>query len=182
MDIHGRHCERLLKSAFDGPTARRVRFARFAFTMRQAVVGKVPDEVVIETGRDRYITCHRLPLAVRLRYRCAVASDGHVSELQVSDLEVGRALEGWLAQMGGLVEVAGYRSVEQSTWFWPSEQTLDLLDLGGWRGEAAFLIANLLLIAVRRHIAVLPVEADEAAAAEEPVQRAAAGRRLHTAA
>ena len=171
MDIDGPRCARLLTSAFDGPTARHVRFARFAFTVRQAFVGKARDEVVIETRRRRFITCHRLPLAVRLRYRFAIDRDGRVASLDVGDIEIQGALESWLARVGGLVEVAGYRSVEQSTRFWPSERALDLLDLGGWRGEAAFLTANLMLIAVRRHVAVRPVEPATAATGDQPAPK-----------
>ena len=117
-----------------------------------------------------------------MRFRFAIASDGHIADLEVHDVDIQAALESWLARMGGLVEVAGYRSVEQSTRFWPSEHALGLLDLGGWRGEAAFLVANLMLIAVRRHVAVRPVELDGAAEADRPAPPNRAGLHLHTAA
>ncbi len=182
MDIHGPGCERLLSSAFNGPTARRVRLGRYRFTVRQAFVAKAPDRVVIEMRGRRYITCHRPLLAARLRFRFAIASDGHIADLEVHDVEIQGGLENWLARMGGLADVAGYRSVEQSTRFWPSEHALGLLDLGGWRGEAAFLVANLMLIAVRRHVAVHPVELDGAAEVDRPARPDRAGLRLHPAA
>ncbi len=181
MDVHGQRCERLLSGALDGPTVRRIRFARFRFTMRQAFVTKAPGEVVLETRRRR-ITCHRLPLAVRLRYRVVLAVDGHVAQLELSDPEIQRGLETWLARAGGLAEIAGFRSVEQQTSFWPSERTLELLDLEGWRGEAAFLVANIMLIALRRYVAVNATAPDDALAAAEPAPSPRPAFRVHSAA
>lgn len=136
----------------DGAAAQ---IGRRPFSVRQLEIEKRAGGILLDTGRRRAIVCHRPFWSTGIRVRCGIAVDGTVDELVCSDTQIEAALDTWLGSAGNLLDAAGFRSVEQKPRYWPSACTLDLLDADGWRGEAAFLLANMMLSAIRRHVAVM---------------------------
>ncbi|MDX6751505.1 hypothetical protein SH611_16990 [Geminicoccaceae bacterium 1502E] len=153
MDIYGPSCERLVRAALEGPAAGPLLVGRHRFRLRQLEILKAPDGLGLGGGRGHHLSLYRGPLAVRrLAYQGRLASDGRMIELAVGDLAIDAALGRWLVAEGPLDRLAA--PAGQHAACWPSDAPLGLLDsLGGWRGEAAFLLANVMIAACRRYLA-----------------------------
>lgn len=155
MDIYGPSCERLVRGALEGPAAGPLLVGRHRFRLRQVAILKEPGGLAVDGGRRRHLSLHRGPFVVRrLRYEARLAGDGRMVELAVSDLAIDAALGRWLVAEGPLGHLA---SAGKAGLCWPSDAPLGLVDaLPGWRGEAAFLLANVLVCACRRYFAPRP--------------------------
>lgn len=160
MDIHGPSCESLLATAVAGVRPRRGRFGTVELAVRPVAIEKIPGGLWIDGWHGRHLAVaagasrwrNLLPWP-RVAYRCRIAADGHAEALKVSDPEIERAVGEWLAAAGNLVDVTGVRELGEAPSFWPSEVTLPLID-ETWRGDVAFLLANVALCCVRKYVAV----------------------------
>jgi hypothetical protein len=153
MDVHGPTCARLLEVAIAGSRAERGRFAASMFTVQPFGLRKECGQFLVDAGKAARLAIGPLLRRQRVGMVAAIDMDGFVVGLDLDEPQVRSALEGWLLRTGSLIPLAGWRRVAEPPSYQPVAASLALLGRG-WRGEAAFFLANSLVCAVRRHIAV----------------------------
>jgi hypothetical protein len=151
MTVNQAQFTRAMKAALEGPEVKKVKPERHEFNVKPIKVEKLADGLKI-IGEDGHHISHHLSFRPddQVRYTAMVNNDGVLQSLDVkvkSSWEQIKELGSLAAAIVGFFASAKADDAALS----PIPGTELLLD-GKWRGEADFLIANIVAHAARKHL------------------------------
>lgn len=154
MSVKTKGFERAMRAALDGPDIKDVEWSRHGhdFNVKRVVVRNVARGIEID-GSDGHHISHRLAFRPddQVYYKCTVTRDGKVENLEINVKTSWDTLKEWFADglkiLGAAAAIAA--KADGPAAFEPVPASTALLD-GSWKGDAAFLIANVISAATLR--------------------------------
>lgn len=147
---------RAMAAALDGPSIKDVEWSSFGhdFNVKKVAVTRTSDGVTIDGGDGRHIS-HRLPWRPddQIYYKCRVTRDGKVEGLEMNIKTSWETLQEWFGTAGDILGVAALVAgkADQASMREPTPSSIELMD-GSWKGDAEFLIANIITAAALREM------------------------------
>lgn len=162
-DVKVEGFRKALKAALNGPELKDVEWSKDGhdFNVKQVVVKQEGDGLKIDGSEGHHIS-HRLRFRPddQVFYTCRVTKEGKVEDLQVNVKSSFDTLEEWVEKAGPLLALLGgvVSGAADTVSVGPNlanadpvEESLKLLD-GSWKGDANFLIANVISYATAIHL------------------------------
>lgn len=143
-----------MRAALEGPEKKDVEWTKFGhdFNVKKVDVKRNGDTIEID-GQDGHHISHRLRFRPddQVFYKCRVKSDGTVENLEVNIKSSLDVIKQWFEIVGKLADILSKDDGKSDSFdtITPAPGTEELID-GEWRGDAEFLIANIIAFAAAR--------------------------------
>lgn len=146
---------RAMKAALDGPSIKDVEWSSFGhdFNVKKVLVTRTSNGITID-GTDGHHISHRLKYRPddQFYYKCRVTKDGKVEGLEVNIKTSWDVLEEWFKTGGEILSVIGLiAKADQVSALDPTPSSIELMD-GKWKGDAEFLVANIIARVAEREM------------------------------